>query len=110
MPPARTSASLSSTTDALMTRMVKGTRYRKVQDRGSGARYGGRVHLIFWCTDLELYRLKHWRFVCGKRQPDYDLDCNDVDDETPVTCRACNKHAPDVVERMEDIPSLEDFQ
>ena len=93
-------------------RMVRGTKYKKVKARGRG-RFVGRVHLVFWYHDPEWDR-KYWKFVCGKRQSaalEFDLDgAQPVDDSEPTTCMGCIKHAPDVVEYMDDIPSLDDFQ
>lgn len=93
--------------------MVKGTRYKKVRDRGGGTRYGHRVHLVFWCEEPERFHRAHWRFVCGKLQSpalEFDLNANDVDDLERVTCRGCNKQAPDVVERMGTFPDIMEFQ
>lgn len=85
-----------------MVLQVRGVRYRKWKT--PNGRYVGRVHLQYYD------RLnKAWRFVCGKRD-DWGVPGDTVDDEIPVTCLSCTKHAPDVVERMDTIPNLEDFQ
>lgn len=97
-------------------RTVRGTKYRKFRGYSQAARKGGtwynpgyvgRVHLQFY-SKVD----KAWNFVCGKPNQ-HDLGGargEIVEDDIPVTCVRCNKHAPDVVEYMDDIPSLDDFQ
>lgn len=80
---------------------------------GSGKyypRYAGRVHLQFWDKTE-----KAWRFVCGKRDGGRALlfggaAGNVIDDGEPITCLSCTKHAPDIVEAMDVVPDLDEFQ
>lgn len=93
-----------------MSRTVKGTKYRKWKGRNSSPQrgrpgYSGRVHLQYWAKTE-----KTWLFLCGKRDEWGGGRGDVVDDDTPITCTRCVKHAPDVVEKMEDVPSLDEFQ
>lgn len=97
-----------------MSRQLKGVKYRKFKSPDGGGdgrkRYAGRVHLQFYDKSV-----KAWRFVCGKRDGGEVLmymgaPGDTIDDEEPVTCVKCGKHAPDVVEMMDTIPDLDDFQ
>lgn len=99
-----------------MSRQLKGVKYRKFKSPDGGGyntgrrRFQGRVHLQFFDKSV-----KAWRFVCGKRDGGAALmycgaPGDIVEDEEPVTCVKCGKHAPDVVEFMDTIPDLDDFQ
>lgn len=93
-------------------KQVRKVKYRKVQGHAGRYRFSGRVHLVFWYHDEEWNR-KYWKYVCGKRQSaalEFDLNATDVDDDTPVTCLACARMAPDVCEAMDVIPSIDEFQ
>lgn len=93
-------------------RQVHTVKYRKWKSPNSAASrtrraYVGRVHLQFYS---KIYA--HWIFVCSKPN---ELDMGGprgevTDDFEVVTCMRCRKHAPEVVEIMDDIPSLDDFQ
>lgn len=93
-----------------MSRTVKGVRYKKFKGKNNApskgrAGYVGRVHLMFY-EKLN----KRWRFVCGKRDLWDAPYGEEVDDDTPVTCVSCTKNAPDIVEAMEVVPDLDEFQ
>ena len=93
-----------------MTQQVRGTKYRKWKSPSRPGRYSGRVHLQFYEKSI-----KAWQFVCGKRDGGAALNWmgapgNVVDDDEPVTCVRCGKFAPDVVEHMDVVPDLEEFQ
>ena len=89
-----------------MTKKIQGVRYKKWKSPNGRGRYAGRVHLMFYRRES-----KEWLFVCGKRGGEWGAQGQETDDKAIVTCVGCKKHAPDIVERMdEDVPDLWDLQ
>lgn len=91
--------------------VIRGTRYRKWRMPNSTPNsrrpgYAGRIHLQFYDKQQGT-----WRFVCPKREGfEYGIRGEAVDSESVVTCTHCIKHGTDIVEKMDRVPNLEEFQ
>ena len=69
--------------------------------------YSGRVHLQFFDRQSG-----QWWFVCPRREGDsvWGVSGEVVESDAVVTCVNCIKHGPEIVEKMDRIPSLDEFQ